>query len=109
MACKDCDRFSDCKYKISSSTWSELARGTERYISGKDCPKKWQDKKVEDMTEEQRREAVKELRGKVLSTTENKSVEEITYSSEPLLLYDPKGTATQDYILLTKRIMEIMG
>lgn len=39
----------------------------------------------------------------------NKSVEEITYSSEPLLLYDPKGTATQDYIRLTETIMEIMG
>ena len=76
MACMDCDRFPDCKYKINSPTWSELARGTERYISGEDCPKKWQDKKVEDMTEEQLREAVKELRAKLLSTTESKSVEE---------------------------------
>lgn len=76
MACKDCDRFSDCKYKINSPTWSELARGTERYISGEDCPKKWQDKKVEDMTDEQCREAVKELREKLLSTTESKSAEE---------------------------------
>lgn len=74
MWCKDCDRFSDCKYKINNPTWSELARGTERYISGKDCPKDWQDKKVEDMTEEQCREAVKELRGKLL--TESKSAEE---------------------------------
>lgn len=62
MRCKDCDRFSDCKYKINSPIWSEAARGIERYISGKDCPKKWQDKKVEDMTVEQLREAVKALR-----------------------------------------------
>lgn len=76
MACKDCDRFSDCKYKINSPTWGDLARGTERYIRGEDCPKKWQYRRVEDMTDEQCREAIKELREKLLSTTESKSTEE---------------------------------
>lgn len=39
----------------------------------------------------------------------NKCVEEISYMGEPLLVYDPKATATQDYVHLTEKIMEIMG
>lgn len=113
MVCKDCDRFSDCKYKINSPIWSEAARGIERYISGKDCPKDWQDKKVEDMTEEQCREAVKELRGKLL--TENKSAEENmaheettdrTTSYKPIYIKPPLG-CMPSWISSCERIKEL--
>jgi len=76
MECKECDRNLFCDYRIDATTAMEQAKGECHFVSGRDCPKDWQDKKVEDMTEEQCRKAVKELRGKVLSTTENKSVEE---------------------------------
>ena len=73
MECEKCDRNPFCDYRIDATTM-EQAKGEYRFIPGRDCPKDWQDKKVEDMTEEQCREAVKELREKLL--TENKSVEE---------------------------------
>lgn len=38
----------------------------------------------------------------------NKSISEMSYVSKPLTLYDRKGTATQDYIDLTKKIIEIV-
>lgn len=38
----------------------------------------------------------------------NKSVEEMTYTNTPLMLYDKKGTATTDYLELTKKIVEIV-
>lgn len=76
MGCKGCDRSEHCEYQYDVTTAMEQAKGEHHVVPGRDCPKDWQDKKVEDMTDEQCREAVKELRGKVLSTTENKSVEE---------------------------------
>lgn len=70
MECKDCDRSPFCGYMIDATTM-EQAKGEYHSVPGL---KDWQDKKVEDMTEEQCREAVKELRKKLL--TENKSAEE---------------------------------
>jgi hypothetical protein len=75
MECEKCDRNPFCDYRIDATTVIEQSKGEYRFVPGRDCPKDWQDKKVEDMTEEQCREAVKELRGKLL--TENKSAEEI--------------------------------
>ncbi len=104
MACKDCDRFSDCKYKINSPTWCELARGTERYISGEDCPKKWQDKKVEDMTDEQCREAVKELRKKVLSAESTEETQEKSW--KPVYNKPPLG-CKPSWLSSCERIKEL--
>lgn len=39
----------------------------------------------------------------------NKSIPEMSYVREPLLIYDKKGKATQDYIDLTKEIIKIVG
>lgn len=74
MECKDCDKNGDCEYQLYTTTAMERANGEYHFIKGRNCPKDWQDKKVEDMTGEQLREAVKELREKL--STENKSVEE---------------------------------
>jgi len=104
MACKDCDRFPDCKYKINSPTWCELARGTERYISGEDCPKKWQDKKVEDMTDEQCREAVKELRKRVLSAESTEETQEKSW--KPVYNKPPLG-CKPSWVSSCERITEL--
>jgi len=74
MECKDCDKNGDCEYQLYTTTAMERANGEYHFIKGRNCPKDWQDKKVEDMTDEQCREAVKELREKLL--TKNKSAEE---------------------------------
>ncbi len=68
----------------------------------------WEERKINRFTFEQLQ---KTLGDKMLDVKirKNKSVEEITYCEEPLLIYDPKGTATQDYIELTQQIMKIMG
>lgn len=74
MECKDCDRSGHCEYQIDATTIMERGSSEYHFVPGRDCPKDWQDKKIIDMTEEQLREAVKELRGKLL--TEGKSAEE---------------------------------
>ena len=76
MGCKGCDRYGHCEYQYDVTTAMEQAKGEHHIVPGRDCPKDWYDKKVEDMTEEQCREAVKELRKKLLSTIESKSAEE---------------------------------
>lgn len=80
MECKDCDKNGECEYQLYTTTAMERANGEYHFIKGRNCPKDWQDKKVEDMTDEQLREAVKELREKLL--TENKSAEEIMAQTE---------------------------
>ena len=62
MECEKCDRNPFCDYRIDATTVMEQAKGEYHFVPGRDCPKDWQDKKVEDMTEEQSREAVKALR-----------------------------------------------
>lgn len=51
-----------------------------------------------------------ELKDKMLDIKirKNKSVEEMTYACEPLLIYDKEGKATDDYIELTKHIMSVI-
>ena len=62
MECEKCDRNPFCDYRIDATTAMEQAKGEQHFVPGLDCPKDWQGKKVEDMTEEQCREAVKALR-----------------------------------------------
>lgn len=54
MECKDCDKNGDCEYQLYTTTAMERANGEYHFIKGCNCPKDWQDKKAEDMTEEQR-------------------------------------------------------
>jgi cellulose biosynthesis protein BcsQ len=68
----------------------------------------WEERKINKAAFQNLQEA---LGDKMLDIKirKNKSVEEISYMGEPLLMYDPKATATQDYVRLTEKIMEIMG
>ena len=67
----------------------------------------WEERKINRFTFESLQES---LGDKMLNIKirKNKSVEEETYCGEPLLIYDPKGTATLDYLELTQKIIEIM-
>jgi len=107
MECKDCDRNPFCDYRIDATTAMEQAKGECHFVSGRDCPKDWQDKKVEDMTEEQCREAVKELREKLL--TENKSAEENMAQTElwkPMYKKPPLG-CKPSWVSSCERIKEL--
>lgn len=88
MECKDCDRSEHCEYQLDASTAMERAEGEYHFVPTRDCPKNWQDKKVKDMTEEQCREAVKELRKKVLSAESTEETQEKSwkpvYNKPPL-------------------------
>ena len=105
MECKDCDRNPFCDYRIDATTAMEQAKGEYRFVPGRDCPKDWQDKKVEDMTEEQCREAVKELRGKVLSTAE--STEETQEKSWKPVYNKPPLGCKPSWVSSCERIKEL--
>lgn len=108
MECEKCDRNPFCDYRIDATTAMEQAKGEYRFVPGRDCPKDWQDKKVEDMTEEQCREAVKELRGKLLSPTV-KSAEENMAQTElwkPMYNKPPLG-CKPSWISSCERIKEL--
>ena len=61
MECVDCDRSPNCPHMIDGTDTADALKGKARYIKGRDCPLEWQDKKAEDMTEEQKITAIKEL------------------------------------------------
>ena len=104
MECEKCDRNPFCDYRIDATTAMEQAKGEYRFVPGRDCPKDWQDKKVEDMTEEQCREAVKELRKKVLSAESTEETQEKSW--KPVYNKPPLG-CKPSWISSCERIAEL--
>lgn len=104
MECKDCERSRNCEYQLDATTFLEQAKGEYHPVPGLDCPKDWQDKKVEDMTVEQCKEAVKELRGKLL--IENKSAEHKDEEWKPVYNKPPLG-CKPSWVSSCERIVEL--
>lgn len=104
MECKDCDRSPNCEYMIDGTTLGDAMKGHVVYVKGKDCPKDWYDKKAEDMTEEQLREAVKELRKKVLSAESTEETQEKSW--KPVYNKPPLG-CKPSWLSSCERITEL--